>query len=138
MDGLIERERGAPGRRVTLLVERVGERTYRLAGELDVSTVPRLELGLAREVASPGPLTLDLSEMSFLDSRGLSALIRLARRVRAEVLLRAPQAAVRRALWLTGIGSESRFGLRIEDAPQSEPEPGPADLVSGSDFLRPE
>ncbi len=52
-----------------------------IAGELDLSTVPelarRVEAGLLR---SPTTLTLDLGELTFMDSSGLRLLIELNRR----------------------------------------------------------
>lgn len=48
------------------------------AGEIDVSTAPRLATALteAAALAQPGdPLVLDLTAVEFLDSTGISALI---------------------------------------------------------------
>jgi anti-sigma B factor antagonist len=49
------------------------ERTLRLAGELDMATAPLLKSALAG-LPSEGPVSLDLSELTFLDSSGLNVL----------------------------------------------------------------
>jgi anti-anti-sigma factor len=56
-----------------------------LRGELDIATVPRLVAAVASALrSSPGELTIDLRDLSFLDSSGLRELIVLADRARAE------------------------------------------------------
>ena len=59
-------------------VEAQEERTvFRLAGELDMATVPQLEEALrAGEHQHASEIVFDLSGLSFLDSMGLSALVR--------------------------------------------------------------
>lgn len=56
-------------------------RRLSLVGELDASTVPALADALAARHEQPGDLYLDLSELRFVDSVGLSALIAAARRL---------------------------------------------------------
>ncbi len=56
-----------------------------LRGELDIATVPRLEEAVDRALArSPAELTVDLRELSFLDSSGLRQFILLADRAEAQ------------------------------------------------------
>jgi stage II sporulation protein AA (anti-sigma F factor antagonist) len=54
-----------------------GRNTLRLSGELDMASAPRLEALLA-ELSANGTsaLTLDLSELTFMDSTGLRAVLR--------------------------------------------------------------
>ena len=47
-----------------------------LTGELDLATAPALEHRLARPRAQKSPVSLDLSELDFIDSAGLHLLIR--------------------------------------------------------------
>jgi anti-anti-sigma factor len=54
-----------------------GKQTLRLVGELDLQTVPTFEKAIA-ELPTTGGITLDLSELSFIDSTGLHALLRFA------------------------------------------------------------
>jgi anti-anti-sigma factor len=53
-------------------------------GELDISTIPLLEQQIEATHASPTPLTLDLSGLTFMDSSGLRLLIELNERARRE------------------------------------------------------
>lgn len=82
--------------------------TFRLSGELDMSTVPELvtllEPGLE---AGHQTIVLDFGEVTSMDSHGLRWLLRLAaslrRQRRALVVLR-PKRAVRRLFELAGAG----------------------------------
>ncbi len=56
-----------------------------VVGELDLATIPELrDLLEERLVTPPEALVLDLSDVSFMDSSGLRALIELDQRSRAE------------------------------------------------------
>jgi anti-sigma B factor antagonist len=78
-----------------------------VAGEIDCSTAPRLAAGLESALATgPAELVVDLSEVSFLDSAGLHALVtahtaagRLGVRMRVLVATR----AVLRPIQVTGL-----------------------------------
>ena len=71
----------------------------RLIGELDLVSEPVLANALAE--ADGAPLRIDLSELAFMDSTGLRALLGLQRE-HADVKLRGPlQPAVQRLLELT-------------------------------------
>ena len=48
----------------------------RLIGELDMATVTRLKEAL-ETVSRNGPVTLDMAELTFIDSSGLHAIMRL-------------------------------------------------------------
>ena len=93
--------------------------TLKVSGELDLSTVPVLNEsieGLRRDLKA---LTLDLSELSFMDSTGLRALIELDRRASQDgwklVLIRPRQETA--AAVLTATGADS--ALPFEDPPRS-------------------
>jgi anti-sigma B factor antagonist len=79
----------------------------RLVGELDMSTAPQLRdelLGLAAN--GPAQVTVDLSELAFVDSTGLSVLITGLKRLRqqgGDMALRGPTPATRRVLEITGL-----------------------------------
>jgi anti-anti-sigma factor len=47
-----------------------------LAGELDLSTVPRLEDALLEQIEQRAAVMLDLSQLSFIDSSGIGVLMR--------------------------------------------------------------
>ncbi len=65
------------GKPLEIETEREGDSiTIALSGEMDLATVDRLELAIRRaEGTDVGRIVLDLSELSFLDSTGLSVLL---------------------------------------------------------------
>lgn len=71
-----------------------------LTGELDLSTIEKVEQELAR-VESTGPATvaLDLSRLTFLDSSGLRVIVSADKRARREnrrfVIVRGPETVQR-------------------------------------------
>ncbi len=86
-----------------------GDKSYevRLLGELDMSTAPRLREELTR-VTSEGArhVTVDLRDLVFIDSTGLSVLITGLKRLRqdgGDMALRSPTAGTRRVLEITGL-----------------------------------
>ncbi len=84
-----------------------------IRGEIDVATAPGLgaEL-LAHAVSTTGDLVLDCSEMTFLDSSGLRALVFVVRRLRQEgrnCSMTNVDEACRRPIEISGLAS--LFGL---------------------------
>jgi anti-sigma B factor antagonist len=79
----------------------------RLLGELDLSTAPQLREELLRLTDGGGPeIVVDLSELAFIDSTGLSVLITGLKRVRqqgGEMALRSPSPNTRKVLEITGL-----------------------------------
>jgi anti-anti-sigma factor len=71
--------------------------------ELFDAWAPRLTAGI-------GPVILDLSELTFIDSTGLRCLLVLASRT--AVVIRHPQPAVRRVFTIAGL--DHRGEIRIE------------------------
>ena len=80
-----------------------------VSGEVDGATSDRLrrEIDELLDAAEEPPtLVLDLSNVSFLDSTGLNALVHALRRMRAmggELTLSAPTEATRKLLAITGL-----------------------------------
>lgn len=78
-----------------------------VAGELDMATAPTLLNEVGRLVdAGRNCLVLDLTDVSFCDSTGLSIFVRARNRFAAtggEVRLAAPRRAVRRLLEVSGL-----------------------------------
>jgi anti-sigma B factor antagonist len=71
-----------------------------LTGELDLSTIARLEQELARvEGAGPATVALDLTRLTFLDSSGLRVIVSADQRARREnrrfVVVRGPDTVQR-------------------------------------------
>jgi anti-anti-sigma factor len=96
-------------------------RTLRLAGELDLNDADALAGRLAVEGEGPGDLTLDVSQLTFIDSTGLRALLRAADSLagRGNLVLRSPSPAVRRVLELMGLGAQTS-GLVVRGDGDSE------------------
>ena len=98
-------------------------RVLRLVGELDLITCGRLEKALRD--AGAGGLTLDLSELKFMDSMGIRVLLAAAKGFTDEepLVLWNPGGEVRRALEVAGL-SPAVPGLRVV-LDGSDPTPGP-------------
>jgi anti-sigma B factor antagonist len=90
--------------------------TVAVTGELDLSTVPVLTESVERLRRQLKVLTLDLSELSFMDSTGLRLLIELDQRSKREewklVLIRPRHETAAAVLKATGADS----ALPFEDA----------------------
>jgi anti-anti-sigma factor len=56
-----------------------GSASFRLIGELDSSNVPATKAELQEELRRADQLTLDTSDLTFMDSQGLRMLIELGR-----------------------------------------------------------
>jgi len=90
-----------------LLERRPDLATARLVGEVDLFTAPRLHEGLS-VLFDEGvrTLTLDLSELEFIDSTGLAELVLALERHRAgggDVLLRCPSPSTAKLLEISGL-----------------------------------
>lgn len=88
-----------------------------LRGELDLSTVPKVEEELRRVEESGAPVVvLDLSKLTFLDSTGLRCVITASERARESsrrlVIVRGPE-AVQRVFTITGL--DERLDM-VDDA----------------------
>jgi anti-anti-sigma factor len=100
---------------------------FYLAGELDLLSAERLEAEVseAGRTAPSGEadLVFDLSDLTFVDSTGIRAFLRLARAITPRCLvLRAPTAHVAHVLEIVGIQS---FGIRLEQHPPAPDGPRP-------------
>jgi len=79
----------------------------RLSGELDIATAPLLVAEL-RRLASEGAVqvAVDLADLAFIDSTGLSVLINGLKRLRqqgGDMTLRSPTPGTRKVLEITGL-----------------------------------
>ena len=88
-----------------------------LVGELDLSTVAKVQEALRRiEASSPATVVVDLSKLTFLDSTGLRCIVTADERAREEgrrmVVVRGPD-AVQRVFAITRL--EERLEM-VDDA----------------------
>ena len=84
----------------------------RLIGELDLATVTELRAAL-ETVSRSDPVTLDLAQLTFIDSTGLHAIMEFARSQNGSgpLILASPSATAKRALEIAGL--EGHPGLEI-------------------------
>jgi anti-sigma B factor antagonist len=92
---------------VTTLDQGAHTTTVALHGEIDVLTVDQVRVALAGALAAhPDELVVDLTDLSFIDSTGLGALIAGFQRARdsgVSFRLARPTPAVRQILVLSGL-----------------------------------
>ena len=76
----------------------------RLIGELDLATVTELKAAL-ETVSRSDPVTLDLAQLTFIDSTGLHAFMEFARSQNGSgpLLLASPSATAKRAIEIAGL-----------------------------------
>jgi len=55
-----------------------GSSTFALSGELDLATVPLVEVAIRDTVGRDGSMLLDVTSVTFADSSGIGALVRSA------------------------------------------------------------
>ncbi len=89
-------------------VERVQDRVL-LAGELDMTSAPRTEQELLVALEGDGPVFVDLSGLTFVDSIGLTVLIKAARHAPGRVTFGPGTGIVARTLEVAGADRFLRF-----------------------------
>lgn len=87
---------------VAAVVERDGERVVEVVGEVDLTTAGQLEQAIAELAAEGGRVVVDVAQVEFLDSSGVTALLR-ARKGVPGLVLRNPSAAVTEVLDMAGL-----------------------------------
>jgi anti-anti-sigma factor len=110
--------------KLSVRVERDEETVLvRLAGELDIATIPQLRQAALDQLASGScrQLTIDLAELTFLDSSALGALVELRKAATsydATMRLDGVQPGAARIITIAGLAED--FGLPPSDAPSAE------------------
>lgn len=99
-------------------------------GEIDVDTAHEVREAVAGVLADcrPAQINLNLRQVSFIDSVGISALVsgfQAAEVGGVKLVVTEPSQFVHRQLWVTGL-----LGLFGAPEPAGEPEPTPADTSS--------
>ena len=95
------------------MVEKIAPSSFRLFGELDLAKAGELDRILERETADGGDLTLDLSEVDFLDSAAIGVFARAARALegRGRLILVSPSRAVKLALDTVRLGIKENIDV---------------------------
>jgi anti-anti-sigma factor len=85
----------------------------RLCGELDVASYDVAEAALAPLFEARGDVTIDVSELEFVDSSGIRLFIKLRQALgdRGELILRSPMPHVARVIEIAGL---QELGVRLE------------------------
>ena len=93
-------------------------RTIRLAGELDMSNESELDDVLQSAVDQGGAILVDLSELTFMDSTGISAFLRAAVSLRGRgcLILHGEQDRVRRVMDIVRVDGFVPNLHRVHDA----------------------
>jgi anti-anti-sigma factor len=106
------------------VVERVGPRVFRLIGELDASNVGDVDALLEDEILRAGDLTVELSELTFVDSMGVGLLATTAEKLvdRGTLILVSPDHSVRRVLELVQLHRRPNVKIIETDSTGGETE----------------
>ena len=88
--------------------------TVRLEGEIDMHSIPRLEAAFAGVVAGGGPISVDMANVTFIDSAGLHFLARLAKNGDAPLALLNVPPRVVRVMEIVGMTDLPSIELRNE------------------------
>ena len=89
-----------------------GKRTIALSGEIDLASAPAVWDALVPALENATSVVVDLSSVRFIDSTGLSVLVRAHRRLGnngGTFIVRSPSEMAGRVLRITGL--DSVFGL---------------------------
>jgi anti-sigma B factor antagonist len=103
------------------------ERGYAIvtaAGEIDISTASGLRERLAGLADSGRPLVVDLDQVSFIDSAGLSVLVGTAKRAAAHsgsLHVACGQPKIRKLFRLTGLDRRIPLARTLDDALEALP-----------------
>jgi len=110
---------------MTFAVEQLGnhDRWFRVAGELDLATAERLVDRLGPVAEAPGDLHLEASRLTFIDSSGLHALIRLSRKLddHGRLILHRADPFVRNVVSIAGLDRQRLFELSEDPSPGEAP-----------------
>lgn len=92
------------------------------AGEIDLATAPVLVEAVESDLGPPGPtrVVIDLSEVSFIDSSGLNALVRLQRVLESRAipirLVSPPEGIIRQVFEITELVEPLHVVGSLDDA----------------------
>lgn len=93
--------------RPPLHIESGCDGVFRVSGDLDLTTAPRLSISLQRAIdAGAQELILDVGDLTFCDTTGLTVFIAVDQALPARLILRHPTYQLRQLLRLTSLDRE--------------------------------
>jgi anti-anti-sigma factor len=89
----------------------------RLTGEIDMATAPALTEALLTAMAGAKTITIDMADVTFMDSSGLQAILAAAAEATTEdpLVVKDPSAAVLRVMELVGVQQMPQIRI-VEDS----------------------
>jgi anti-anti-sigma factor len=92
---------GSEASTIATIVEGDGAPVVEVTGEVDLSTAGQVEQAITQAAAGGARVVVDLSGVAFLDSSGVTALLRSAKE--HDIVLRDPSPAVSEVLAMAGL-----------------------------------
>ena len=83
----------------------LGNTTLELSGEIDIATADGIAAALGRQIAAGGPVVIDVSDVTFMDSTGLHLFIALSKALegRGHVIVYGANGPVLKVLDMVGM-----------------------------------
>ena len=99
-------------------IERVGDASVATVGnDLDLASTPVVERYIREAVADSDALVISLASCRFVDSTGIGALVRFARRFGSKFAVVVPQPShIRRVFDVTGLGAHMHLVATVSEA----------------------
>lgn len=86
-----------------------GPHMFSVSGELDIATVPLMNVAIAHAVSQGGPITIDMSSLTFMDSTGVGAILESAKGLATGcIVLHGVHDEVSRVIELMGVDGARR------------------------------
>jgi len=86
-----------------------GPHMFSVSGELDIATVPLMNVAIAHAVSQGGPITIDMSFLTFMDSTGVGAILKSANELaNGCIVLHGVHDEVERVIDLMGVDGARR------------------------------
>jgi anti-anti-sigma factor len=94
-----------------------GPHMFSVSGELDIATVPLMNVAIAHAVSQGGPITIDVSFLTFMDSTGVGAILKSAKELASGcIVLHGVHDEVGRVIELMGVDG-ARQNLHVIPCP---------------------
>lgn len=102
------------------IVPSVGQTVILVAGDLDAESYGRFDALLEEHVPDRGKVVIDLSGLTFMDSRGLGSVVALWQRLQrggGSLVIAGARYESARVLWVTGLADRLTLAEAVEPKP---------------------